>query len=336
MSEIFPINSEVNLSYQDKYDIDTVISAAKRANADPYQSGYYVKAAGITTEGYVATGGNKENNLSDAWIHGETAVASGLIDRHGPDVEISAIGFYSENVNPDNLELGRPCGPCRDKLIQVTKAKKLGGRLILASGNENNIVAARLRDFMYEDFVPMPFDELRMASVKLARQALYRGMNQYLPPEMQNEVYGVALTDRMGHTWQGSLGTTAGYDSIPPGVAAVTTWENHPHSTHHRTDMNYITVVREGGIPDVTYRDRQKILELDEVLRLEDGRTEPLPVHLVRLESGKVVDAAITDTSEWLPYPFTPGEFGMHDVIQSRHDQLFNDWHNKPNNSFRT
>jgi hypothetical protein len=68
------------------------------------------------------------------------------------------------------------------------------------------------------------------------------------------------------------------------------------------------------------YRDRQAILELDEILRMFKGSNSPLRVEIVKV--GSNVEAYETNVEEWLPHPFSPGAFRMDDVTRAQLDKL--------------
>lgn len=297
------------LSDQEMEICHQLISKTETAFADPRQSGYFVKTAGVTENGDIVTGGNKENSLSDAFVHGETAVISRIRDQYG-EVAIKAIGFYQEgDVSEENIS---PCGACRDVLIQQTSPE-----LLLMSGNKNKIVVLKLRDFIFEDFHEIMPTDLDSIGVKQAIIALNKGIDEYLPKNLKRKVYGVSIIDQNGKNYRGSLYTNAGYDAITPGLAAVQTWVNS--DVNKRCNIDKIVIVSKSEIPSPFYRDRQALLELAEVTYQKKVRVE-----LIQLDnSDNILKVATTDTNEWLPRPFSALSFGMHDLIQSQHNKMF-------------
>jgi len=289
-----------------------LISRAKNAFSDPSQSGFQVRAAGITEDGHIVTGGNKENSHSDAFVHGETAVVSRIRDEYGK-TPIKAIGFFKEGENVGVT----PCGACRDVLIQQTSPN-----LILVSGNENKIVVNKLKNFLFENFHPIEPKNLDKIGINDAKIALNKGVDVYLPEDLKKEIYGVTIIDQNMEKFRGSLYTNTGYDAITPGLAAVQTWNNS--SLKRRTDIDEIIFVSKEKIPSPFYRDRAALSELADITRLFNGRESNIRVKLIQLdELNNIKKAAITDTDEWLPLPFSARSFGMDEVIENQYNKMF-------------
>ena len=292
-----------------------LISRAKNAFSDPNQSGFQVRAAGVTEDGHFITGGNKENSHSDAFVHGETAVVSRIRDEYGK-TPIRAIGFYKEG---DDISQGdiSPCGACRDVLIQQTSPD-----LILVSGNENKIVVNKLKNFLFENFHPIEPKNLDKIGINDAKIALNRGVDVYLPKDLKKKIYGVTIIDQNMEKFRGSLYTNAGYDAITPGLAAVQTWNNS--SLKRRTDIEEIVFVSKENIPSPFYRDRAALSELADITSLFNGRETSIRVTLIQLdELFNIKKAAITDTDEWLPLPFSARSFGMDEAIENQYNKMF-------------
>jgi len=293
-----------------------LISKAKTAFSDPSQSGYYVRTAGITENGDIVTGGNKENSLSDAYVHGETAVISHIRDVYGK-VPIKAIGFYKDG-DVDQLTIS-PCGACRDVLIQQTSPD-----LLLVAGNKDNIVVSKLKNFTFENFKPIEGQEFTKGrAVDNALIALNQGVDAYLPQDLKRKLYGVAIVDQMGRNYRGSLYTNAGYDAITPGLAAVQTFINS--NIDHRVDINQIVFVSKNNIPSPFYRDRVALSELCDITRLSTNRQSSIEVQLIQMdESDNISKVSVTNTDEWVPYPFSARSFGMDEVIERQYAKMFN------------
>jgi cytidine deaminase len=299
-----------------------LVREAKTARAYPDQSGFFVRTAGITKSGVLWKGGNKEYGHTDAFIHGETAVISGLKDI--TDDPIEAIAWYKDGeVGPHDA--GRPCGNCRDIL-----KKYCSPDTILINGNEKGFVAKPLSEYLFEEYHFMNFDFVVPEQVSEGLKAIESATDIYLPERLHNETYGAVLVGRDGTMWRGSHYTNVGYDSVTPVLSAVLNWKNtYPTGETSRAHLllSKLIVVGSAGIPNVFYRDRQAILELDEVLRRFISSEDPLRVELIhanRSSSGEVVlqHAKKTDTEEWLPYPFSPGAFRMDDVMQGQLQKL--------------
>lgn len=280
--------------------------SAQQANTNPYQSKFSVRSAAMDVHGNVATGGNRERTLSHAWIHGETSAIDNMRQRFG-DTAIRVISLYSESRNLDELSVSSPCGPCRDTLLQ-----EVSPATFITEGNEDIISVSRLADFLKEDFASLSILDTDLESLADGELARFFSDYEYLPPELLGDIYGVVLRDSDGNRWRGGLSTTSGYDEVSPGYAAKITYQNslHPETTY--PDLDRITVVKRFGLPtNIEYRDRQALLELDEVLMQKHGRTEPLRVDLVHVDDGGPVKAVTTNTVEWLPRPFSAATLGL-------------------------
>jgi len=306
------IESSFELNNEEIEMCQELISKAKTAFSDPNQSGFQVRAAGITEDGHIVTGGNKENSHSDAYVHGETAVVSRIRDEYG-NVPIKAIGFFKEGENVDVT----PCGACRDVLIQQTSPD-----LILVAGNENKIVVNKLKDFTFENFHPIEPKNLDKVGINDARIALDKGIDVYLPENLKKKVYGVSIIDQNMEKYRGSHYTNAGYDAVTPGLAAVQTWNNS--ALKKRADIKKIVFVSRENIPSPFYRDRAALSELADITRLSTNRQTNIRVELIQLdEVNNIKNAVTTDTGEWLPLPFSARSFDMNEAIENQYDKMF-------------
>jgi cytidine deaminase len=286
---------------------------AKEAKAYPSQSGYFVRTSGLAVDGAVYRGGNKEHGFNDAFVHGETAVISGLRDITSSPIE--AIAWYEplrdgKKIGP--TDFGRPCGNCLDVMMAYCSPN-----LVLLNGNETGIVYTRLTDFLFEDFHPTETGILCTGAIEKALAAADQAVDIYLPEGLRQKVYGAALVSDDGTMWSGIQYTNAGYDAVSPIMSAVLHWCNdYPGGTVSERHLNLRKLVVAGRreIPHPLYRDRQVILELDEILRRFRGDSKPLEVELVQVNNNTVM-AGRSDVEEWLPHPFTPGAFRMDDVM---------------------
>ena len=308
------IYTDTPMSLSDQDTLVELIHAAKHAESDPYQSGFHVKTAAMTEDGDVVIGANHENSFSDAYAHGETAVISQIDSQFGR-IGIRGMVFYNKSFDLDDLNIA-PCGACRDVLEQRT-----GTNLLLGEGNERILAASRLENFVKHDFRETWTDPIDPVGAREAINALDRGFDSYMPQELRPLVYGASLVSENGSVYRGALYTNSGYDAIPPGLAAVQSWQGTVGDRDKKfEDLRSVTFARYGHLPDPLNRDRQAILELDEQLRQINDRAEPLRVLLLNVNpvTKEIVQVAKTDTEEWLPRPFSAASFGMHHVI-NRH-----------------
>lgn len=295
---------------------------ASEARAYPFQSGYFVKTAGLAEDGTIHLGGNKEFGSSDAFVHGETAIISGMRDM--TESRLEAIAWHKKGELVEN-GFGRPCGKCRDVMLEYA-----GEDLVLLTGNEKQIIYSRLSDFLFDDFKELDTRSVEPYVSWVALNAARKGVNVYLPEELKRKVYGAVLVSEDGTVWSGSQYTNVGYDAITPVMSAIMSWRNsYPLNSlsEKHLRLKKLVIAGEGGAPRAFYRDRQAILELDEILRIYTGREEPLPVQIAQVADNKLgwasaTKAFQTDTEEWLPKPFSPGAFRMDDVMLSQLAQL--------------
>lgn len=294
-----------------------LVLRAKEARAYPHQSGYFVRTAGLAEDGTEYLGGNKEYGFNDAFVHGETAVISGMRDI--TDGSMKAIAWYrkeGELVTPESF--GRPCGNCRDVMNSYCPPS-----LVLLNGNETGMVFTHLDDFLFEAFRPVEINKVSEIGAVNALAAMEAAVDIYLSEEMKRKMYGAALVAEDGTVWRGSHYTNVGYDSVTPVMAAVINWRNsYPTGSVSEKHLNLsrLVIAGSGEMNSPFYRDRQAILELDEVLRRFRGDNTPLKVEIVKL--GKLAEAYETNVDEWLPYPFSPDAFRMEDVMQAQLEKL--------------
>lgn len=321
--EGFSTQKESELSPEAYKHFSFLIRKAHFAKAYPSQSGFFVRTAGMTEDGKIWAGGNKEYGYSDAFIHGETAVVSGLRDITSARIE--AIAWYREQETGPG-DFGRPCGNCRDILLKYCDTDT-----ILLNGNEQAIVYTRLKDFLFDpkekgnqkDFKINPY------YVDLGIRAVRGGTDIYLPQEMKNDLYGAVLVAENGKAWVGSHYSNVGYDSIPAAMVALLNWKsNYPTGSldDARLKLSKLILFGVGRTPSVFYRDRQAVLEMDEILR-RYTKKGALDVQIVNVdpgyyENGRVIEAYVTNSEEWLPGPFSPGAFRMDDVMDAQLQKL--------------
>jgi cytidine deaminase len=314
----FLVSEGIALSEVDKADCIRLVLAAREAIAHPNQSGYHVKAAGLTESGEIIIGANDENSICDAYAHGETSVMSQV---RAQGEEVRMIGFFKPSEKAEDISIN-PCGACRDVLEQNAPSD-----LLIAGGNGKDILVVRqLAEFSRDDFDEISVEEVNLDGIDQAFVALDSAAYGYIPEEKQSELYGVSLIGANELTRaRGSFYTNAGYDAIPAGLAAATTF-NDTVDPSTPEDLSEIVVVGLGKIPHLLYRDRAALLELDEILR-KGGRTIPLPIYLVAVdpETFLPLKAQVTNTEECFPNPFSAGAFGMTEALDRNYKALFDE-----------
>lgn len=288
-----------------------LIAKAKTSYSNPSQSGFHVRAAGITEDGRMVNGGNKENSLSDAFVHGETSVVSEIRNQYG-NTPLRAIGFYKE----DNPVIS-PCGACRDVLNQYTSPD-----LLLVAGNQDKILVKTLRDFNFDNYQPIEIKDLDKKGTSAAIIALDQGVDAFLPKDLKRKMYGVSIVDQNGEKYLGGHYTNSGYDAVTPGLSAVITFTNS--NIEKKSDLNRITIASRYSLPDLLYRDRQSFMELADITRLFSGRQTGVQVDLIQLDKFNNIEKAVTtNTDELMPLPFSARSFGMDDAIRDQYNKMF-------------
>jgi cytidine deaminase len=303
---MFHKGCEFKLSVEEFEAIPRLLGAAALANTAARQSNYPVQTSAMNVLGNIVHGGNREYAFSRAYVHGEEAVVSKILSEY-PHVPLLGIGVYAEN-NTGELASPCPCGNCRDVLLQEATPN-----LLMVAGDFDKAVAMRLGMFMFDEYHRGKTKEiisnpLLMRAHLAAHKAYLRSADAYLPPDLKKKLYGVSLIDKNGNIFPGSFDTTAAYDAISPGVAAIQSFRNRPTGANDKlADLAGIVVVGTTEYPiNTLYRDRNALCELDELLQVDNKKPSPTPVYLVSAdENGNPTEVFKTDTQEWLPFRFT-------------------------------
>jgi len=321
---VFVGTSAEALSATEREAIPQLLGAAALAVSAPRQSGYSVQMAAINTGGNVVHGGNREYAFSASYVHGEEAVVSKLLSEH-PNTPLLGLGVHGEfDPENDSFTLLCPCGNCRDVLLEEATPE-----LMLVAGNERGATVARLSTFLCDVFRPAYSEKILAephmpAALDAARNARDRSVTTYTSPNIFSRLYGVALVDTAGNIFPGSLDSTASYDAVTPGVAAVQSFKNRPPGMSR--EVNGLSAVVIAGMSDTVtplYRDRNAITELDDMLRLREN-TSPTPVYIFGREHEEEwrENSFVADTDEWLPFPFTSKALGRSGLLAAKLEQL--------------
>jgi cytidine deaminase len=102
--------------------------AAKNAYA-PY-SKFHVGAAVLLENGKIITGNNQENSAFTNGLCAER-VALFYANANFPDVAVKAIAITAENINGLVAEPVKPCGSCRQVMVETESRFKKSIRIIL-------------------------------------------------------------------------------------------------------------------------------------------------------------------------------------------------------------
>lgn len=294
-----------------------VLEVAKRSQVPYPQFSRYFCRESI---GYrkIHEAGNIEYGFCCA-LHGE--VSGGAVLRASSGEPRGIDDQLVMGIIADDSEAGKPanpCGDCRDSMLDV-----FGPKLEIVSGPADGGVAvvAKLSDYLFDGFTSFqPGKEWLDLFRQEILDTLYRGeqyaYDGYSPMDVHPErKYYACIVGKSEHHI-GALDLMCDYHPIYPLRDAI-------RQARRVRDLYFGPVFIVGQDtsselanvpPHVMYKDRQHLMEfnLGQEL-LEDKECDP-PVILVRL---KQTPAGIeisrvwqTSVKEWLPFPFSPRNFG--------------------------
>lgn len=287
---------------------ESLLQAAATSNAaKPSFSGYFVRGSGTTfNNANPPQSGNIEYGHCQA-LHNEEATVAALASRKN-SVEFEgfpAIAIVAGKGKGSLDSFTMPCGNCRDILRDT-----LGPDCVVLSGTEDGGIAlvAKLSDALFENYQPISAFDI-WGTVRRCEEIFHNPYHNpnYLP--LRN--YGVCvLTGKKGSFKKiyGSSFVHADFHPIYPiesvGLQMWLKKEFH---------VNMVAVVAEGNgsaPPDVMYRDRQRLLEMVVENELLTGHKIDPYIYLFAHDRRVVTGAWRTTAKEWLPFPFSPHNFG--------------------------
>lgn len=326
--------------------VEALETALASQVADPRFSNYYVLESLGTPEHPPVPGGNIEYGFCQA-LHAEEAAVAALRSRYGRfDWERRDIlGLRHRIRTNEDMVLGiiagapgriaTPCGNCRDIMMS-----DLGWKFEIVSGAKEGGIAvvAKMQDYLKEDYEAVPLDgmkrrELRywtssVAETLEAGEALEN--NAYVPPNYlrPGRIY-YAMIETGRRSYFGAHDAMCEYHPIYALRDAVRQARraNDPfvHAVLIVADAGNLGSIGGRFPPHVMYKDRQHLLELNVQAELLLGRDslgreqdQDPPVYLAtydgefhrRLKKVVVKKLWATSVKEWLPFAFTPKNFG--------------------------
>jgi cytidine deaminase len=112
-------------------DQELVLAAREAAgNAYAPYSKFHVGAAVLLENGKIITGNNQENSAFTNGLCAER-VALFYANANFPDVAVKAIAITAENINGLIAEPVKPCGSCRQVMVETESRFKKSIRIIL-------------------------------------------------------------------------------------------------------------------------------------------------------------------------------------------------------------
>ena len=284
-----------------------LLEYASFANATPLQSGYNVRGAARTTNGLILIGSNHEFGANSA-IHCEESLAVMLVDIKKGEV-LDAISILAGD--PGNI--ATPCGNCRDVLKQYGDKDSV---IISASPNGGLATVTPLQSYFKDDFSQV--SDLRQFSL-LNKSVLMARKGEIWSDTLGTKdefAYGAAIESHDGELFFGGLEGSIEYHPVPPIKCAMIVMK-YSSENPNRFNIKGITLTKKGGMPKVTYRDRQYLRGLADRVNAFYHRREPIPVTLLQLsEAGEAEKGWATNSDEWLPHPFTAINLGLENGLE--------------------
>jgi len=315
-------------------------SAANSKVPDPKFSQYYVNCSCVVLDKTsniafscqaTVQGGNTEYGLCQA-LHGEESLVTALKSVMGDNYK--SINTYTVIIAfASRFETGKVptcCGNCRDIMRDTLP---LNTMIFGGHPNGGKVIVAHLWDLLGDDYqrsktVYSGGDFLEEeAKRKLGSlNAIEVMVGDCL--ELQNDIYFpgkpnpgrsyVAIIGRPGQTYLGAHDVMCDYHPIYAVRDAVRQVRRDPG---RMLLFSYALVASRFYFPDVMYKDRQHLLELNFQQECLIGREMDPPVYLAmyELEDGEIKIKRIVKTSvkKWLPFAFSPANFGKEFVQEA-------------------
>lgn len=297
---------------------EQMIAAAGRSHcASPIYSGFYVNGA-IAAEGdKILHGANKEYGDDQALHCEEDLVATLVSSMNSAERARTAkvmLAFSCGEGAPGVYPLPTCCGNCRDFLRDM-----LAPTTIIISGTQNGGLAtvATLADLLYTDYMPvakrdwakaMPDSLMDTIVAEAGRLAYHPYKNAAKFPLRK---YAAMVKTNSKGVMNSYFGAIANGADFHPLYAL----EDALRAAQRNGDpyVESVVIVAEGDgsePPDVMSRDRQRLMEAALDAELLTGKPCNPKIILVTYADGATTGVWETFSDEWLPFPFSPKEFG--------------------------
>lgn len=298
------------------------LKASLCSHPTPNQSGYFVRTGATTKKGNVVFGGNHEIGIAETITHGEEAVIARALDEFGPDDPIEVIAFTTDY----NAGIGSPCGNCRDAIYAYTNLHKL----VVIEGQKNGGEAIVVKGkIFFKDVRKLSHPDKNEIGRLLQSKGFLSALCGFdiaydIYSKTKKHIYGVAIVSENGLVFRGSLREDASYHSVYPISSAIETFRNSSDDLE-RFFVKEIVIVSKTDVPDVLYKDRQHAMEFAEAIgSMRGNHKTPIPVFIISFDEKKreAKEAYRTNTTEWLPYRFSAGNFGMSEKMKEGFKKL--------------
>lgn len=310
------LNSEgnvelINLSFAQESRInkysEALEIATKSVVANPPFSNYFVKESIGLVDGEMLPAGNIEYGICQA-LHGEESAVAAFRAHYGRVVDTKEIILGLVAGNPGNVPA--PCGNCRDIMLE-----DLGKDFEIVSGTADGGIAvvANMDDFLFSHFrnlgvVDTPRDVLEKIKTAI-QQGVLLVNDAYSPKHVHPERRYHALITTHSNNFVGARDVMCEYHPIYALRDAI-------RQARRANDpfVQSVVIVCEdfsGRTPHVMYKDRQHLMELNLQAELLSGEENNPPIFIATYDDqGRVVNVWATSVKEWLPFAFSPRNFG--------------------------
>lgn len=296
-------------------------TAAESTVANPKFSNYFVKASIGGYADLPLPVGNIEYGFCQA-IHGEESAVAALRSHYGRRLLFGDDELVLGIIAGGPGLLASPCGNCRDIMRD-----ELGENFEIVSGAKEGglAIVTKMGDYLFRDYQCIP---LKQATSMFG--PLDFGVDLWVTrtigagKRLENDAYGPSndrkyyalinarlngARDYLGAEYYGAHDIMCEYHPIYALRDAV-----RQARRAHNPFINYVLVVGEfsdGRPPDVMYKDRQHLLELNLEQELLLGEEKDPPVYLAAVNGDKeLLGVWKTSVKEWLPVAFSPRNFG--------------------------
>ncbi len=300
---------------------EALLRAGASTVSNPPYSKYFVKESIGRINGPMFSAGNIEYGWCQA-IHGEESAVSAFRAMYGRDRGNVGIVLGISAGNPDHI--ANPCGNCRDIMLE-----DLGEDFEIVSGAPEGGVAVvvKMSDFLFKHPVAQDLEsgDRRLELNRKVRQVFNSCIgienDAYSPGNVHPERRYFAMIEMDGDNFFcGAHDVMCEYHPIYALRDAVRQARRY-RSAHIKEVYVVGPSTGHGKFPHVMYKDRQHLLELNLQGELMAGEERNPPVHLLTFDASKIghfsrllEDALIgawrTSVKEWLPFPFSPRNFG--------------------------
>jgi cytidine deaminase len=303
---VYDRNMDSFLSDKTKKDYIKMIFSANGSKPTPSQSDYYVRTSGKTKSGIVVTGSNHEMAITDTVTHGEESVIDHALEKAGEDDLLEIIAFSGK-------EGGGPiscCGNCRDAIQEYCPDD-----LVLLSGSVKGgaVSVMNARDLFHGDF--RRGNDIRgfAEQYKYIDQAFYAASSSYdiYADKKKASMYGAVIVSDC-KAFKGSFFGDVSYHPILPIGAAICNFRDSTMDAMRLQRVSEIVIVTFGCPADIPYKDRQHALEFSQSIAAYSGKEDwAIPIRIFKTDrAGNFEDSRVTNTREWLPFPFSPKHLG--------------------------